>query len=146
MITEVLITKLPKHSSLKKIKELLIGKVAVLYKKSNISVPLNDDFDTGIWFVSDYIYERLMTGAFNNYKKSGFLFFDPMKFANSILNSFTLKLAESLKIRGYSNSYIISDFNNILVEFSSYHVSNGIVVNIYKETREVILEIVILKK
>lgn len=145
ILIDALTVKLAKHISLNNIKKFLIKEVLALYKKNNLTAAPDDDFDTGIWFVSDYIYERLLTGAFKNFKKNGFLYFDPVKFADSILNSFTSKLAECLKIRGYSNSYIISDFNNLFVEFSSSNMSKGLVVNIYKEMNDVFLEIIILK-
>ncbi len=146
ILVDALTVKPAKHISLNNIKRFLIEEILALYKKNNIPVPSADDFDTGIWFVSDYIYERLLTGAFKNFKKNGFLYFNPVKFANSILNSFTSKLAESLKIRGFSNSYIISDFNNLFVEFSSSNMSKGIVIYIYREKKDVYLEIVILKR
>jgi len=146
ILVDALTVKPAKHISLNNIKRFLIEEILALYKKNNIPVPSADDFDTGIWFVSDYIYERLLTGAFKNFKKNGFLYFNPVKFANSILNSFTSKLAESLKIRGFSNSYIISDFNNLFVEFSSSNMSKGIVIYIYRKKKDVYLEIVILKR
>lgn len=145
-ITDKITIKIAKHKSLNLIKKMIIENVLALYKKNSISVPADDDFDTGIWFVSEYIYNRQLTGAFNNFKKNGFLYFDPAKFAHSILNSFTSKLAESLKIRGFSNSYIISDLNNILIEFSSSQVSNGIVVNIYKDKNDILMEVILLNK
>jgi len=123
---------IPAKKSTDQIKNFIIESVTAFLKKNRPDFALIEPFNKGIIFKSGYIYNRLLKRAYRNLKIAGADFFNPVIFSNSILNSFTQNFAEYFNIRGYSNSFILNTFDNMIHELKYSGVHSGLILEIEK--------------
>lgn len=123
-----------KTKSIKEFKNIL--KININEMQSKITAN-EKDIDKGIWLISSHLHKRLLYSGYKRGKINNFSIFNPIKFANGILNSITIDIATYFNIRGYSNSYIFCDADTFVVEFLSTSITFAIVIYATEEETEI---------